>query len=240
MARFAACIAVDFTFKTASRFTVSRRQHGKIVVSKVHATLCTIVGQHGILVAGQIGGGHENAARMFIPVTEIFRQRQALSREVGVASSQVAAVAVDNPASTTKTLLLAVASVWAVATGALKSTEVHMDHWHFVQRVRAVARSYHQPDSYLFATIWGMFGVWLIKPSLGVCAEYLTAQCVPTHCTHCTLCTRCTHCTRCTRCTHCTHCTFYTVLPLWGIHLPAPYAPTWPGQSPQYAIKQGT
>jgi len=180
MARFAACIAVDFTFKTASRFTVSRREHGKIVVSKVHATLCTIVGQHGFLVAGQIGGGHENAARMFIPVTEIFRRRQALSREVGVASSKVAAVAVDNPASTTKTLLLAVASVWAVATGAFNSTEVHMDHWHFVQRVRAVARSYHQPDSHLFATIWGMFGVWLIKPSLGVCAEYLTAQSVPT------------------------------------------------------------
>lgn len=172
MARLSSCLAVDFTFKTAARFSVSRVEkrgnRSQTVVYKVHASLSTIVGQHGFFVAGQIGGGHESATRVFGPVSEVLQLRQARARELGSSATPVAAIAVDNPASTNNTLRLAIESVWPAAVHQDREAvpQIHMDHFHFVQRVRSVAQRVHLPDTSLFVSVWGSFTVWLMKPTI--------------------------------------------------------------------------
>ncbi len=173
MARFAPALGVDFTFKTAAKFTAAAQAAtGKTQSYHVHASLSTVVGQYGFLVAAHTGGGHESASRMFSTVVDVFRCRQALSRELGTGAVPAAAVAVDNPSTAQRTIELAAQSVWPTQVASLGQVAVHMDHWHFVSRVREMVTHVRLPDASIFRRCWTNFVTWMLSPCIAMRAEY--------------------------------------------------------------------
>lgn len=167
MVRFASVLGVDFTFKSAARFMVSVTEGGKRRTARVHANLSTVVGLHGFLVAGHIGGGNESSLRIYGTIMDVFHKRQALSRELGTAAVPVTAVAVDNPASSQNTIELASKTSWPVQSVS-ECVQVHMDLWHFAQRVRSVTMKVHLPDAGFLRKVWSDFSLWVMSPHISL------------------------------------------------------------------------
>ena len=195
MARLSGTMGIDFTFRAAQRFSVSEVVDGKRTVYKVHANLSTVVGQFGFLIAGHIGGGNESASRIYTTAVGVLQGRAALSRELGGQQAAApAAIAIDNPHQYKNTLDLAIKNVWPASIGEFDGTEtsavahpasalvhtplassssrcdIHMDHFHYVERVRDVVRQHASKvtDSNRFNSLWTDFVNWILAPPLSV------------------------------------------------------------------------